>query len=272
MSSAHGRSPRPSTRPATGRCGCPADHAGDHAGAAHPRLIRASAWRGARSASLARAYAVRASFALRARPAFRSVSRWRARSSLRILSARSARWRLARPDRARASTSTDARHPPARTAALERAPPFRLSASRVLGAVHFFMQSKLDIYQPALMAGFLIWLLAYRMLYRRNGERDPAPPGAAGRRRRRCHRGRRSADLSVHAAASTPGSSCSPISISTWRCGRPGGCLPPASRSPLSAAGGRSPRVSGQTRAPRSHPAPCPARPRSNPAADGGTR
>src|SRR5499427_4749443 len=38
----------------------------------------------------------------------------------------------------------------------------------VLAAVHFFIQSKLDIYQPVLMAGFLIWLLAYRVLYRRN--------------------------------------------------------------------------------------------------------
>jgi sulfoxide reductase heme-binding subunit YedZ len=42
-----------------------------------------------------------------------------------------------------------------------------------LAAVHFFIQSKLDIYQPVLMAGFLIWLLAYRVLYRRNGEVTP---------------------------------------------------------------------------------------------------
>ena len=33
----------------------------------------------------------------------------------------------------------------------------------VLGAVHFFIQSKLNIYQPVLMAGFLLWLLAYRL-------------------------------------------------------------------------------------------------------------
>lgn len=39
-----------------------------------------------------------------------------------------------------------------------------------LAAVHFFIQSKLDLYQPVLMAGFLTWLLAYRVLYRRNGE------------------------------------------------------------------------------------------------------
>jgi len=42
-----------------------------------------------------------------------------------------------------------------------------------LAAVHFFIQSKLDIYQPVLMAGFLIWLLAYRGLYRSNGEVTP---------------------------------------------------------------------------------------------------
>src|SRR5215510_1205597 len=39
-----------------------------------------------------------------------------------------------------------------------------------LAIVHFFIQSKLETYQPVLMAGFLIWLLAYRFLYRRNGE------------------------------------------------------------------------------------------------------
>src|SRR5438132_6440898 len=39
----------------------------------------------------------------------------------------------------------------------------------VLGAVHFFIQSKREIYEPVLMAGFLAWLLAYRVLYRRNG-------------------------------------------------------------------------------------------------------
>src|SRR5262249_2457760 len=39
----------------------------------------------------------------------------------------------------------------------------------LLATVHFFIQSKLDTYQPVLMAGFLIWLLAYRVLFRRNG-------------------------------------------------------------------------------------------------------
>lgn len=43
----------------------------------------------------------------------------------------------------------------------------------VLAVVHFFIQSKLNTYQPVLMAGFLIWLLAYRVLYRRTGHVSP---------------------------------------------------------------------------------------------------
>lgn len=43
----------------------------------------------------------------------------------------------------------------------------------VLAAVHFFIQSKLNLYEPVLMAGFLLWLLAYRLLYRRNGGVTP---------------------------------------------------------------------------------------------------
>jgi sulfoxide reductase heme-binding subunit YedZ len=42
-----------------------------------------------------------------------------------------------------------------------------------LAAVHFFIQSKLNIYEPVLMAGFLLWLLAYRGLFRLNGEVTP---------------------------------------------------------------------------------------------------
>jgi sulfoxide reductase heme-binding subunit YedZ len=71
-----------------------------------------------------------------------------------------------------ASTSTDA--------AISRLGPQRWSALHrlaygiaLLAAVHFFMQSKLEIYQPVLMAGFLVWLLAYRSLFRRNGEVTP---------------------------------------------------------------------------------------------------
>ncbi len=44
----------------------------------------------------------------------------------------------------------------------------------VLGSVHFFMQSKVDTWEPVLMTGFLIWLLAYRVLYRRLGTVTPA--------------------------------------------------------------------------------------------------
>src|SRR6266436_4062409 len=43
----------------------------------------------------------------------------------------------------------------------------------LIGAVHFFIQSKLNLYEPVLMAGFLIWLLANRALYRRNREVTP---------------------------------------------------------------------------------------------------
>jgi methionine sulfoxide reductase heme-binding subunit len=41
----------------------------------------------------------------------------------------------------------------------------------VLAAVHFFLQSKLDEWQPTLMAGFLLWLLGYRGLTRALGAR-----------------------------------------------------------------------------------------------------
>jgi methionine sulfoxide reductase heme-binding subunit len=40
----------------------------------------------------------------------------------------------------------------------------------LLGIVHFMLQKKLDIYEPTLMAGLLLWLLGYR-LWRRYGER-----------------------------------------------------------------------------------------------------
>lgn len=36
----------------------------------------------------------------------------------------------------------------------------------VLAVVHFTLQKKLDIYEPTLMMGFLVWLLAYRALYK----------------------------------------------------------------------------------------------------------
>lgn len=36
----------------------------------------------------------------------------------------------------------------------------------VLAILHFMLQKKLDIYEPTLMAGFLLWLLGYRLLQR----------------------------------------------------------------------------------------------------------
>jgi methionine sulfoxide reductase heme-binding subunit len=71
-----------------------------------------------------------------------------------------------------ASTSTDAavrRLGPRRWNALHSV----VYAIALLGSVHFFIQSKLEIYQPVLMAGFLLWLFAYRVLYRRYGEVTP---------------------------------------------------------------------------------------------------
>jgi sulfoxide reductase heme-binding subunit YedZ len=68
-----------------------------------------------------------------------------------------------------ASTSTDAairRLGSRRWHALHRV----IYGLATLAAVHFFIQSKLNIYEPVLMAGFLLWLLAYRGLFRRNGE------------------------------------------------------------------------------------------------------
>ena len=40
----------------------------------------------------------------------------------------------------------------------------------VIAVIHFMLQKKLDIYEPTLMAGFLLWLLGYR-LWRRYGGR-----------------------------------------------------------------------------------------------------
>lgn len=71
-----------------------------------------------------------------------------------------------------ASTSTDAaisRLGPGRWHALHRL----VYVIGLIATVHFFMQSKLNTYEPMLMAGFLIWLLAYRALYRWNGEVTP---------------------------------------------------------------------------------------------------
>jgi sulfoxide reductase heme-binding subunit YedZ len=62
------------------------------------------------------------------------------------------------------STSTDAavRRLGPRWTTLHRA----VYAIAVLGIVHFTLQKKLDIYEPTLMMGFLIWLLAWRVVQR----------------------------------------------------------------------------------------------------------
>lgn len=48
-----------------------------------------------------------------------------------------------------------------------------------LGIVHFFLQSKVDVSEPVVMAGFFIWLMAFRVLDRAGGER-PGPLPLAG--------------------------------------------------------------------------------------------
>lgn len=43
-------------------------------------------------------------------------------------------------------------------------------AIAVLGGYHFFLQSKLEIAEAALMAGLLVWLFAFRIVYRLGGD------------------------------------------------------------------------------------------------------
>jgi len=71
-----------------------------------------------------------------------------------------------------AATSTDAavsRLGPERWKSLHRL----IYAIALLATVHFFMQSKLNIYEPVLMAGLLAWLLGCRVLIWRTGELTP---------------------------------------------------------------------------------------------------
>lgn len=63
----------------------------------------------------------------------------------------------------------------------------------ILAVIHYCFQSKLDLWEPTIMAGLLFWLLAYRLLTRLVGVRGRfAEP--MGRRTERCsdtgHRGR----------------------------------------------------------------------------------
>ena len=48
-------------------------------------------------------------------------------------------------------------------------------ALAVLGVVHFFMQSKLYVWEPMVMAGLLLWLLGYRLLARLSPQRGGVP-------------------------------------------------------------------------------------------------
>ncbi len=45
----------------------------------------------------------------------------------------------------------------------------------ILAAIHFFMQSKLDVYEPTWMAGMLVWLLGYRVIAAWNRTAAPKP-------------------------------------------------------------------------------------------------
>lgn len=50
-------------------------------------------------------------------------------------------------------------------------------AIAVLGLVHFFLQSKLDVWEPTVMAGLLAWLFGYRALRRALPRRGAMPVG-----------------------------------------------------------------------------------------------
>jgi sulfoxide reductase heme-binding subunit YedZ len=45
----------------------------------------------------------------------------------------------------------------------------------LLAVIHFWMQSKLEIWEPTVMAGVLLWLLGYRLLARRFAVRGRLP-------------------------------------------------------------------------------------------------
>jgi sulfoxide reductase heme-binding subunit YedZ len=46
-------------------------------------------------------------------------------------------------------------------------------AIAVLGIIHFMMQTKVDITESVMVAGFLLWLLGYRLMHRFSGEVTP---------------------------------------------------------------------------------------------------
>ena len=45
-------------------------------------------------------------------------------------------------------------------------------SSRVLAVAHHYMQSKVNVTEPVIMTGLLIWLMGYRLLARRNRGRQ----------------------------------------------------------------------------------------------------
>jgi DMSO/TMAO reductase YedYZ heme-binding membrane subunit len=58
-------------------------------------------------------------------------------------------------------------------------------AIAVLGIIHFLMQTKLDISDSVMVAGFLFWLFGYRLVHRYLGEVTYPPVGRADIQRRR---------------------------------------------------------------------------------------
>lgn len=48
----------------------------------------------------------------------------------------------------------------------------------VLGVLHYFIQSKADVWEPTIAAGLLVWLLLYRVVARYAGTRRAASPTA----------------------------------------------------------------------------------------------
>ena len=78
--------------------------------------------------------------------------------------------RADRPDRAR--RDLDRRHDPAaRRRSAGTGCTSIVYAIAILGIIHFLMQTKLDISESVMVAGFLFWLLGYRLMhrYRRRG-------------------------------------------------------------------------------------------------------
>jgi sulfoxide reductase heme-binding subunit YedZ len=75
----------------------------------------------------------------------------------------------------------------------------------ILGIIHFLLQTKIDITESIMVAGFLFWLFGYRLLHRYAGDVTPA----------------RSLALSVAAAALTAGAEAlwyaSMTGVAAWR-------------------------------------------------------